>query len=65
MHHQTGPKVVQCLNAATDARRNYERTSDPDIKLTYLQIEQCWYRLADQYALTDQLEAFLKAVPKP
>jgi len=60
MPHQPSPKVIECLNAAAEARHLYERETDPDAKLTYLQLEQCWGRLADHYAFIDRL-AFMKS----
>jgi hypothetical protein len=36
--------------AAAEARILYGRATDPDARLTYLQIEQCWHRLAGSYA---------------
>jgi hypothetical protein len=61
MPHQ----VIEWLNAAAEAsRRIYERESDPDARLTYLQIEQCWRRLADRYTFMEQLEAFTKCPPQ-
>jgi hypothetical protein len=65
MPHQPSPKVIEWLDAAAEAtRRLYERESDPDARLTYLQIEQCWRRLADRYAFMEQLEAFTKSPPQ-
>jgi hypothetical protein len=63
MTHQSSPKVIECMNAAAEARRLYERESDPDAKLTYLQLEQCWCRLADHYAFIEQLTVFIKSLP--
>jgi hypothetical protein len=59
MLRQTSPNVIECLRAAAEAHRLYERESDPNARLAYLQLEQCWYRLADCHAFMEQLAAFL------
>jgi hypothetical protein len=63
MPQQPIPKVIECLDQAAKARRLYEGETDPDAKLTYLQLEQCWCRLADLYAFTEQIAAFIKSLP--
>ncbi len=54
------PRVTECLSRATEARRQYDAEADTDKRLTYLHIEQCWWRLACGYALMDHLEALMK-----
>jgi hypothetical protein len=63
MPHQRSPKVTECLTAAAEVRRLYELETDPDAKLRYLQLEQCWFRLADHYAFIEQLRGFIKSLP--
>jgi hypothetical protein len=58
MLRQINPEVLKCLSAAAEAHRLYERESDADARLTYLQLEQYWCRLADCYAFMEQLAAF-------
>jgi hypothetical protein len=56
-------RVTECLSRATEARRQYDAEADTDKRLTYLHIEQCWWRLACCYALMDRLEALMKSAP--
>jgi hypothetical protein len=49
-------RVTASLKNAAEARRQHRNESDPDKKHTYLQMEQCWYRLADGYALMERPE---------
>ena len=60
MLRQTSPRVTECLNKAVETRLLHDAETDHDKRLTYLHIEQCWYRLANAYGLMDQLEAILK-----
>jgi hypothetical protein len=54
-------RVTECLSKAAEARRLHDAEPDPERKLTYLHVEQSWYRLADTYALMDRLEAPIKS----
>jgi hypothetical protein len=60
---RTSIGVTDCLNKAAEARQLHDAELDPDKKLTYLHVEQCWYRLACSYALMDRLEALMKSTP--
>jgi hypothetical protein len=60
---ELSPRVTSCLKNAAEARRRHRNESDPDKKHTYLQIEQCWYRLADGYALMKRVEDGSDALP--
>jgi hypothetical protein len=53
--------VAECLNKAAETRRLHDAEADPDKRLTYLHVEQCWYGLAHCYAFLDRLEALTKS----
>jgi hypothetical protein len=59
MLRQTSLRVIECLNKAVEARLLHEAETSLD-NSTYLQVEQCWNRLAQCYELMDQLEALMK-----
>jgi hypothetical protein len=61
---QTSLRVTECLNKAVEARLLHDAETSLDNRLTYLQVEQCWNRLAQCYELMDQLEALMKAKPR-
>jgi hypothetical protein len=63
MLRRTSLRVIECLNEAAKTRRLHDAELDRDKKLTYLHVEQCWYRLASIYALMDRLEALMKSTP--
>jgi hypothetical protein len=56
-------RVTECPSKAAQARRLHDAEPDPEMKLTYLHVEQCWHRLADIYAFMDRLEATKKSAP--
>jgi hypothetical protein len=56
-------RVTECLSKAAEARQLHNTETDPDKKLTYLHVEQCWYRLAASYVLLDRFEASTKFKP--
>jgi hypothetical protein len=49
---EASPRVTASLKNAAEARRQHRNESDPDKKHTYLQMEQCWYRLEMDTRLT-------------
>jgi hypothetical protein len=61
MLRRTSPKVTECLEMAAEARRKHTRATDPDMKACYLQMELTWYRLANSYAFSEQVESFLRS----
>jgi hypothetical protein len=62
MLRRTSPKVAECLDKALEARRKADAAADPDMRTSYLQMEQSWYRLANSYAFQEQLEAFTRSL---
>jgi hypothetical protein len=63
MLRQTNPRVAECLNKAVEARVLHDAETDPHKSLTYLHIEQSWYRLAHGYELMDQLKVLMSSKP--
>jgi hypothetical protein len=63
MLRQNSQRVTKCLDKAVEARLLHDAETDPDKRLTYLHIEQTWYRLAHGYGLMDQLETLMTFKP--
>ena len=56
MLQRVSEQVKKCHERAVQARRRAAATSDPEWKDDFLMSEQGWLRLAESYALSEQLE---------